>query len=208
MNLAACAGLPRTPETGVWYRATQIGYLSSALTSSHTAVARSRFNAGILLPPARQYETLYFAVDHLTALFEFGAMVGNPAIPGAAIPNPALAPVILNAAITLHEVVDLSLLSMQSALATTAQELTGDWYGYQSRAILTPVVPPVGIAPTQELGEALFNTAGVEGFRCLSARVPYNRTLIIFPQKLLRGSSVVFSNGTGVLQRIDGVVLG
>jgi hypothetical protein len=204
VNLAACAGLPRTPENAVWYRATRIGYLPSALSSAHTAVARSRFNAGILLPAGRQYETLYFAGDHQTALFEFGAMVGNPSIPGAAVSNPAAAPVILNVAIVLRDVVDLSLPAAQISLATTAQELSGDWYGYQSRTMGTPPVPaPTGIAPTQDLGEALFRTA-VEGFRSVSARIPYNRTLIVFPQNLKRGSSVVFSDGTGTVLRIDG----
>ena len=55
---------------------------------------------------------------------------------------------------------------------------------------------PVGIAPTQELGAALFQVPGLEGFRALSARVPYCMTLVVFPQKLQPGSIVEFSHPT------------
>ncbi|MBV9015961.1 MAG: RES domain-containing protein, partial [Alphaproteobacteria bacterium] len=88
MNLTACAALTRTPENTTWYRATSVGYLPSALSSAHTAGARSRFNAGPLLPAARQFQILYFAADHQTALFEARAMLGNPAVPGMAVSNP------------------------------------------------------------------------------------------------------------------------
>jgi hypothetical protein len=202
VNLGACVGLPRIPETGVWYRATRVGYLPSALSSAHTASVRSRFNAGPLLPQAAQYQALYFASDHLTALFEFGAMVGTPA-PGGAVSNPALAPVILNATVVLREVADLAAVSVQNSLATTAQELTGDWNGYQMRSAMTPVTSPVGIAPTQALGEALFQS-GIEGFRSVSARIPYNRILVVFPTNLRRGSSVVFDDRSGTTHRIEG----
>ena len=202
MNLAACVGLPRTPENRVWYRATRIGYLPSALSSSHTAVTRSRFNAGPLLLPAARFESLYFASDHTTALFEFGAMVGAP-IPGGSVSNPAMSVVVLNVTVVLRDVADLTDIAAQTSLATNAQELTGDWNGYQLRTGYTPVKNPIGVAPTQELGDALFR-AGVEGFRSISARIPYNRILIVFPTNLRLGSSVVFADGTGTVDRING----
>ena len=103
----------------------------------------------------------------------------------------------------LREVVDLSTAAAQASLEITAQELTGDWVGYQSRTPYTRVSEPIGIAPTQELGEALFQT-GVEGFRSVSARVPFNRTLVVFTTNLRLGSSVVFADDRGTVQRING----
>jgi len=169
VNLSACADLPITPEIGVWYRAIQIRHLATALSSAHTKGTTSRFSAGPLLSPARQFEILYFAHDHQTALFEYGALYGAPHRPGSVVPNPASAPAILNVGVRLQIICDLAdQISAQVRLGTTAQELTGDWDGYQLRNLATAVTSPTGFAPTQELGEALFQMR-VEGFRSLSA---------------------------------------
>jgi hypothetical protein len=206
VNLAECARLLRTPETGVWFRAMSPSYLPTALSSTHTKGSRSRFNAGPLLPGPQQFESLYFAGDHQTALFEFGAMLGNPYIPGRAISHPAINSLILHIHVTLGEIFDLTdVVSAQTPLQTTAQELTGDWDGYQSRSTMTTITGPVGIAPTQQLGEALIRT-GIEGFRSLSAKVPCSRTLIVFPTNLRRGSSVVCLDRGTLVSRIDGVL--
>jgi hypothetical protein len=130
-------------------------------------------------------------------------MLGKPHVPGSAIAHPGVAALILNFQITLGEVVDLTEVSAQPLLQTTAQELTGDWDGYQSRNARTSVIAPTGIAPTQELGEALFLT-GIEGFRSLSAKVPYVRTLMVFPTNLKLGSSIVHSEVGAAVHRIIG----
>lgn len=91
-------------------------------------------------------------------------------------------------------VADLTQESQQQLFETTAQELTGDWRGYQQRSPTTPVSQPVGVAPTQALGATLFAVPDLEGFRVLSAKLPYYSNLVIFPQKLQPGSQVVFSN--------------
>lgn len=205
MNLGACVRLPATPETGVWYRAIPLRYLSTPLSVTHTKGATSRFSAGPLLVPARQFEILYFASDHQTALFECGALLGTPHRPGHVMSNPAMGVGILNVDVRLQMICDLTdPLLVQAPLETTAQELTGDWDGYQQRNLMTLVTAPTGFAPTQELGEALFRT-GIEGFRSLSARLPYNRTLIVFPENLRRGSHVIFSGGAST-HRIDGTI--
>jgi hypothetical protein len=104
--------------------------------------------------------------------------------------------------VTLSQVADLTDPAAQTQLQTTAQELTGDWDGYQVRGPATPVSLPAGQAPTQELGHALFQ-ANVEGFRSISAKVPCNRTLMVFPQRLRPGSSLVFRDQSGnVVHRI------
>jgi len=74
------------------------------------------------------------------------------------------------------------------------QELTGDWRGYQLRGPTTTVTNPTGIAPTQDLGAALYGVPKLEGFRTLSAKAPYQEILVVFPQKLEPGSKVSWFN--------------
>ena len=119
------------------------------------------------------------------------------------MPNPAMATVVLNVTVVLQEIADLTNVPNQILLGTTAQELTGDWNGYGIRDTSTPIGNPRGTAPTQELGEVLFKT-GLEGFRSISARIPYNAILVVFPTNLRRGSSVVFADGAGTTHRIEG----
>jgi hypothetical protein len=100
--------------------------------------------------------------------------------------------VVLNVDVRLVSVADLTDVASQAALRTTAQELTGDWRGYQQRSQTTSVKQPVGLAPTQDLGATLFRVPGLEGFRTLSARLPYNEMLVVFPTKLQANSLVRF----------------
>jgi hypothetical protein len=88
--------LPLNPENRVWYRAVQLAYLATALSSAHTTASRTQFNPAALLPPAQRFQILYFAEDPLTAIFEFGAMLGNAFVPGGAVAHPARAFAMLN----------------------------------------------------------------------------------------------------------------
>lgn len=190
MNLLGCLALSRSPETGTWYRAIQPQFWLTSLATAQTKVVPSRFNEGATARP--QFEVLYLAENHMVALFEVQALFGSPTPPGGVIANPRQAWIIVNVTVQLQEVADLTQVSQQSLLATTAQELTGDWYGYQQRSSTTPVSQPVGTAPTQALGAALFAVPGLEGFLTLSAKLPYHRNLVVFPQKLRQGSQVIF----------------
>ena len=98
------------------------------------------------------------------------------------VPQPRQTWVILNAAIQLQAVVDLTQTPEQAKISTNTQELTGVWTGYP---------PPQSLAPTQDLGTALYAEPDVEGFLAISARLPYSKTLAVFPNKLQRGSLVV-----------------
>ena len=99
---------------------------------------------------------------------------------------------------------DLTSAYSQQLLGTTVQELTGDWQGYQTRGAGTSVKQSVGTAPTQDLGEAL-SSPSIEGFRTVSAKVPQQMNLIVFPQNLLKGSQLVYQNpATGKTHRIKG----
>jgi hypothetical protein len=113
---------------------------------------------------------------------------------GDFFPNPQRAWTILNVQVTLQHVADLSDVAEQLKIGTSAQELTGDWRGYLERSAGTPVSGPTGPAPTQDLGQALYNMPGLEGFRTISSRMPTHRTLIVFPNKLRQGSRIVFTH--------------
>ena len=66
---------------------------------------------------------------------------------------------ILKVQVNLAEVFDLTDLTVaQAQLGTHAQELTGDWLGYNMRTHTTRVTGPNGVAPTQELGFELFRS--------------------------------------------------
>lgn len=209
MNLAAVGGLPLTPESGTWYRALALKYLPTALTSAHSVRIFSRFSPGPLARPG--FQVLYLAETPQVALFEVEALFGSPIKPGGIVANPAGAWAIVNATVKLTQVADLTGTVEQASLGTTAEELTGDWRGYQQRGPATSVSQPVGIAPTQQLGEALSkDLRALEGFRTLSAKIPYHQALAVFPQHLRRGSSVTFeyedADGQSRRQKITGAI--
>ena len=194
MNLANCSKLPTKAESRTWFRAIQPHFWITALQTSQTRSFPTRYNAGSLSQP--QFEVLYLAEDQIVALFEVQALLGSP-IPGSYFPHPRMAWTIINVTVNLHYVADLTgyISSSQTAMECieiTAQELTGDWRGYQQRNSRTSVSQPVGIAPTQSLGAALYGIPDLEGFLTISAKVPTSLVLAIFPENLHRRSWVEF----------------
>jgi hypothetical protein len=187
MNLVSCRLLRRSLEKGTWYRAIQPPYWPKALFTRHTLTTPSRFNEGVKATP--QFELLYLTENAQVALFEVEALYGSPTnVTATARPYATL-----NIDVQLHEVVDLTDVSEQSQIETNAQELTGDWRGYDLRSNSgASIRHPVGCAPTQELGAALFAEPRLEGFITISAKVPSHRNLVVFPQKLLPRSYVKF----------------
>jgi hypothetical protein len=153
---------------------------SSPLGTSHTKTIPTRFNGGVRASP--QFEILYLAENHQVALFEVQALLGSPW--SGVVPNPRSAWTILNMKVSLSRIVDLTDAGEQAILDTSAQELTGDWRGYQSRGMSSSVPLPTGLAPTQELGGTLFSAGDVEGFITLSARLPDQMILAVFPQRM------------------------
>lgn len=201
MNFLALAALPRVRETGSWHRCIDPAHITTALSSAHTMARLARFNPGYLLIPSAQFASLSFADDPDVALREIEAVFQSLArgVPSR-VSNPASSSTfILKAQVNLAEVFDLTDLTVvQARLGTHAQELTGDWLGYDMRTHTTRVTGPNGVAPTQELGFELFRS-GIEGFLSISAKVPTNKTLTIFPKNLHlhAGSSVTITDSSG-----------
>ncbi|MGO9430255.1 RES domain-containing protein [Rhodoblastus sp.] len=199
MNFAALAALRRVRETDTWFRCIDPAHIATALSSWHTTARLARFNPGYLLKPSAQFESLSFADDPDVALREIEAIFQSLA--GGApsrVSNPMSSwTLTLKIQVNLAEVFDLTDLTVvQTQLGTHAQELTGDWLGYDMRTHTTRVTGPNGVAPTQELGFELFQS-GIEGFRSISAKVPTNKTLTIFPKNLAAGSSVTVTDSSG-----------
>ena len=121
-------------------------------------------------------------------MFEVQALFGSPLIPGGLVAHPTASLVTLAIQVQLTAIVDLSDPAEAGVVDTNAQELTGDWRGYQQRSSATSVTGPTGTAPTQDFGEYLFaNCPDVQGILTLSARLPYHRILLVFPQTLVEG---------------------
>jgi hypothetical protein len=152
----------------------------------------SRFSGAS--PASPGFEILYLAEDHLVALLEVQALLGSPTTLGGMVPHPRSTWTVLNVSVSLQHVADLTDAASQALFDITAQELTGDWRGYHLRGPGTTVKGPTGMAPTQDLGAALYGAPNFEGFKSLSAKAPHQQILAIFPQKLLPGSGVSWLN--------------
>jgi RES domain-containing protein len=204
MNLPACGSLTLSPQTGTWYRAINARFWGSFLVTGHTRTIPGRFNAGNTARPG--FEILYLAEDPLVALFEVQGLLGSPYPPGVYVPSPSGAWLTLNVHIVLQSVADLTVVSQRRSIATTVQELTGDWRGYLLRNPTPRLTAPFWTnVPTQRLGHALHTVRALEGFVTYSSRVPTKKNLVIFPGKLRTGSSIVFHNpATGTTDRITG----
>lgn len=188
MKLSACRRLSLRPIHSTWFRAIATKHWRTALKTDHTPEVTTRFSPG--KAAGTPIEILYLAESPLVALYEVGAIFGPP---GRPVANPHQSKIVtIDVDVRLHSVADLSDPAQQELLDVSVQELTGNWDTY-----------PPGLAPTQRLGEALYRTRGVEGFVAISARMPPNRTLIVFPQKLRKGSELVFQEDiTGQTHRI------
>jgi hypothetical protein len=184
--------LATRPENQVWFRAIQPQYWQTALATAHTTRVPSRYSPATNASPA--FPVLYLAEDHPVALWEVGALLGSAQPGGLYVPNPRQAWLLLNVQVALHAVADLTDPREQHRLATTAQELTGDWRSYQIRSPMTAVSGPGGLAPTQLLGAALHAVPGLEGFRTVSAKLPTHRNLVVFPDMLRPGSQILFTD--------------
>lgn len=114
----------------------------------------------------------------------------QPSTPGGVIPHPTRPLVTLPIIVGLTSVADLTDPVEAATVDTNAQELTGDWRSYATR--IPPFVPPgphSGLPPTQNLGIALHGLARHQGLITFSATLPDYKILVIFPDRLNKGSA-------------------
>lgn len=193
MNLSAVSNLSQTRLNGTWYRSIATGYYPTALASAHTTKAPSRFGAGPFSPSP--FEVLYLAETSLVAEFEVGAVFGT--LPSH-ISHPRMSFTLVAAQVQLSRVVNLSDPIEQAKIEVDAQLLTGDWRAYQTRTPISSVSLPVGLAPTQEIGAAVFNDSRlIEGIITVSAKVATHQTLVVFPQNMSIGNYIQYTYNDG-----------
>jgi hypothetical protein len=184
----ACPLLTPAPYAGTVYRAVRIAHLVTPLKYGHTRTVTTRFNPATIARPG--FHVLYFSEDRATTLYEVNAVLGSPHT--FTVPNPTsfAAWTTIDVDVDLSAVVDLRAAGELAKIATTIQELTGDWVGYAAR-------PPGATAPTQDLGTALSAVPRLEGFLTYSARDATQTNLVVFPHNLRPGSSIRYTDGTG-----------
>jgi RES domain len=186
MKVSGCGRLSRHPLTGHWYRALNLKHWESRLATKHTTATRSRFSAATPSSPA--YRILYLGENHQVAIYEVGALLGDPNEP---ISSPKGSWLLMSVHVRLHYVVDVSEPAQQRLISTSDQELTGVW------------VSASGGAPTQKLGAALHALPDLEGFIFPSSKAG-SRNLAIFMDKLAGTSIITFKNElTGRTERLD-----
>jgi hypothetical protein len=197
MRSAIGAPLPLIGVTGTWYHAATRGYpgrilrLTPSGFKSASGYEPIRFNPGAIHSVSSSFETLYLALDNETALFEKRVQHGDPCgdpsalLVAARIKNTVVVPVAVN----LDTVLDLSDVGVRTPLNTSAQEITGDWRGYEKRGLGLPpplgvLTTPIGLAPTQQLAWELFQDRRIKGIISISAKVPTTCCLVVFTHKL------------------------
>lgn len=186
MNLSACPTLLRTIEGGTWHRAVQPQHLSDALDLGYTRDVPSRFNAG-------------GNDGQMQILISGRESVGHTVQGRGAVREPIDAYAKSRAAVdncSHHRPSPRGRGSLSRRDPRTPRYdspgIDGDWKGYAIRTPMHSVSEPAGLAPTQELGAALYAVPGLEGFITVSAKLPDSRNLVIFPQKLHSGSRLEY----------------
>lgn len=191
------------PLSGIWFRGIELKYAATPLKYLHTVTRSSRFSYADQQQPA--FPLLYLTENHDTALKEVRAIF-NPPGSQLIVPNPTGTWVILNVAVSLKAVLDLTDAGVQQILQTNFQELTGDWYGYYLRTFPGSSVKGLGPpAPTQILGAALHRLPKLLGFITISSQDPTRKNLIVFPDKIKTSADgqIEFTDpATGTVHRI------
>jgi hypothetical protein len=182
--LTNCVRLTRRNLTGNWYREVPSQHIDRAILTDHTATRSTRFAAGSPTSPA--HEVLYLCENDIQLSFETHRTYGKITQPSTVVSVPGRdAHTTVTAGVYLTNIADLTDPQQADLIATNAQELTGDWEVYPRRTS-----PPgslstthTGIAPTQQLGQELFNS-GFLGLITFSAAIADFKNLVVFPQRL------------------------
>jgi hypothetical protein len=135
INPACLAGLPTRPITR-----SGIALCTLATSQLH-----------LIIPTAVRFNNFVSGHNPTAALFEVDALFGSPLVQGRVVAKPTASWVVINPQIQLSSVADLTQVTgKQIPLATSAQELMGDWRGYRQRNAHTSIAALVGPISTKQ----------------------------------------------------------
>lgn len=197
MIFANCLALTKRNLTlNEWFRAVRPRHLKTAVSASHTKLLASRFSDASARSP--KYETLYLGENPDVAARETRMMYsGLTGDGGGIVANPgagAFTIIPVNIYLSSISVADLTHPQEADIVQTNAQELTGDWRLYKSRPSTYGSISTThtGTAPTQQLGQALFD-AGFKAFVTFSAVNPRYKNLVVFTERLVAPDRLLYS---------------
>ena len=134
----------------------------------------SRTSGGRFTPKG-DFETVYLAEDPITAFAEAWLVLQHPNVSPLTLHVPPLVHIAVDA--VLLSVLDVTDASVQTALATTRQELSGDWRSIQAQGLE---------APTQTLGRICYESGRFDAIRYHSSKNPLNGVCIAVLSERLR----------------------
>jgi len=102
MKTGGCAKLSLRPRTGTWFRALNLRHWKTRLGTDHSRTSRSRFSNASTT--ALLYRILYLGENHQVAIYEVGALLGDPNAP---LSSPKGSWVLMSLQVSLYHVVDL-----------------------------------------------------------------------------------------------------
>lgn len=207
-------GLPRIAIRGPWYRAVAFDYLlGPPLGAPRGSPVQPLWPGGAQRRGARftpkqtrltakgigtaSFGSLYLAQDEMTALLEVTGVLRPPGSPVALVFEPQ---VLMTVDGVLSDILDVTDGQVQSSLGTTLQELTGDWVIQQADYLAGRGPMP----PTQILGQATYDVAGIAGLKYTSSKGTASGVgIVVFPNRLILGQSYieVFNKASGVLRQ-------
>jgi hypothetical protein len=113
MKTGGCAKLSLRPRTGTWFRALNLRHRKTRLSTDHSRTSRSRFSNASATGPL--YRILYLGENHQVAIYEVGALLGDPNAP---LSSPKGSWVLMSLQVTLYHVADLCDASQQKLIST------------------------------------------------------------------------------------------
>jgi RES domain-containing protein len=177
---AAVAGIPTVARAGPYSRFVGYQYLVPVPPGAAPSAGPlplwgiGSIRSGARFTPKGRFETVYLGEDPITALAEVeGVFRGY-----GGSPFTGRTPPVVHVAVEaiLLSVLDLTEPSVQAAIGTTYQELTGQWRATQSGG---------AEAPTQTLGRVCYESGRIDGLRYFSSKNPPDgKCLAVFPERL------------------------
>jgi RES domain-containing protein len=182
----ALTSVQRLDFTGVLYRAVTLEALYGFHHDPPYPAIRPLYNlgapsTGARFTPRDGMPSLYFASDPETALAEVHQVHAKLRLLNPPVMSPLPPTVLYSARVQIDSALDLMNHTVQTALG-----IDSAWLGMEWR----PAHERTGIAPTQLMGQEVFESGLFQAIRFPSARQPGHACWVVFTERL-GGSSII-----------------